>query len=439
MQSRPRPGDPTAAPTPTATEAAARTVLAGLDDTLRSDLEALYRDLHRHPEVGHQEVRTAALIAARLRAQGLETTEHIGTTGVTGVLHNGEGPTVLLRADMDALPVAEATGLPYASEHRGVMHACGHDVHLTCLLGLTDLMSTHRGVWRGTLIALFQPAEERGDGARTMIADGLRQRVPQPDVALAQHVTPLPAGQVRTRSGPFMATADSLRVTLHGRGTHGSTPDLGVDPVVLAAMIVVRLQTVVSRELSAATRAVVTVGSIHAGTGPNIIPDTAELQINVRTHDERARAHVLDAIGRIVRAECEASGSPRPPEVERTAAFPPTVNDDDTTSRVAAAFSAHFGDAAGTMEALPASEDFSEIPRAFGVPYTYWCIGGTAPDRYAEADAAGTVATTVPGNHSPQFAPVLQPTLDTGVRALLVAALAWLASPAHPADAPAEP
>ncbi|WP_328721910.1 amidohydrolase [Streptomyces sp. NBC_00247] len=412
----------------------ARTVLAGLD-TIRPGLEDLYKDLHAHPELGLREHRTAGKVSEALRGAGYEVVEGIGGTGVVGVLANGDGPVVLARADMDALPVRERTGLPYAStatvtgedgSEQPVMHACGHDVHMAALIGGARLMAESRDAWRGTFVALFQPSEERGDGADAMIADGLTSRVPRPDVVLAQHVLALPAGYVGTRPGPFLSAADSLRVTVHGRGGHGSMPQAAVDPVVMAAMIVVRLQTIVSRELAATTPAVVSVGSIHAGTGPNVIPDSAVIQLNVRTYDDATRAQVLGAIERIVLAECQASGSPEAPLIEQIASFPPTVNDEAVTARVADAFAAHFGDDAHTVELQTASEDLSLIPDAFGVPFTYWGIGGIDPELYAEAVRNGTVARDVPVNHSPFFAPVLQPTLDTGVSALTVAALAWL-------------
>ncbi|MFJ3336820.1 M20 family metallopeptidase [Streptomyces sp. NPDC086766] len=412
----------------------AHTVLANLDD-IRSGLEDLYKDLHSHPELGLREHRTAKKASDALRELGYEVTDGIGGTGVIGVLANGEGPIVMARADMDALPVRERTGLPYASvvtvageggAEQPVMHACGHDVHVTCLIGCARLMARAKDAWRGTFVALFQPSEENGDGADAMIDDGLTSKSPRPDVVLAQHVLPYPAGYVGVRSGPFLSAADSLRITVHGRGAHGSMPQSAVDPVVMAAMIVVRLQTIVSRELAATTPAVVTVGSIHSGTDPNIIPDSAVIQLNVRTYDDASRTQVLSAIERIVKAECEASQSPKAPEIERTVTFPPTVNDEAPTRRVAEAFAAHFGDDAHTIELQTASEDMSEIPRAFGVPFTYWGIGGIDPALYARAARDGTIARDVPVNHSPTFAPVTQPTLDTGVSALTVAALAWL-------------
>jgi amidohydrolase len=410
-------------------------VLAGLEGS-RSWREDLYRDVHQHPELSHQEQRTAGLVADRLRAAGYEVHEGVGGTGVVGVLRNGQGPTVLLRADMDALPVQEATDLPYASEVTAtdaegnevpVMHACGHDVHVTCLAGAAQLLADGRRHWTGTLVVLFQPAEETGDGARGMVEGGLAELIPTPTVALGQHVMPLPAGQVSVHAGPALSAADSIRITLHGRGAHGSMPQAAVDPVVLAAMIVVRLQTVVSREVAPGETTVLTVGSVQAGTKSNVIPDRAVLQVNVRTYSEATRAAVLDAIHRIVQAECAASGCPREPDFELFDRFPLTANDDAATQRVESAFAAFFGDQARPVGQQSASEDFSDIPDALGVPYTYWFIGGIDPDRYAAAVRAGRVAQDVPVNHSAAFAPVLQPTLDTGTQALVVAALAWLA------------
>lgn len=416
------------------TGSAIATVLAGLDD-IRPQVEDLYKDLHAHPELGHAEHRTSARAADLLRRWDYRVTDGIGGTGVVGVLANGDGPTVLLRADMDALPIREDTGLPYASTvtttdrdggRTPVMHACGHDVHVACLLGSARLMAASRDAWRGTLITLFQPSEEGGDGADAMLDDGLADMIPRPDVALAQHVLPYPAGHVGVRPGSFLSAADSLRITLHGRGAHGSMPQAAVDPVVLAALCVVRLQTVVSRELAATTPAVLTVGSVRAGSGPNVIPDSAVMELNVRTYDDQSRRRVLDAITRCVKGEAAASGAPVEPDIERLSAFPATVNDTETAERLAQAFGDHFGDDAHTIGLQTASEDFSEIPQAFDAPYAYWGIGGIDPELYADAVRRGTVDSEVPVNHSSRFAPVLQPTLDTGVSALTVAALAWL-------------
>ncbi|WP_347350464.1 amidohydrolase [Intrasporangium sp.] len=411
------------------------TMVLGRLDEVRAWQEELYRDLHAHPELSHQEQRTAEAVASRLSAAGCEVHTGVGGTGVVGILRNGTGPRVLLRADMDALPVREATDLPYASTATAtdsagvdlpVMHACGHDLHVTCLLGALDLLAGARQAWGGTVVAVFQPAEELGDGARGMVQDGLTDLVGPVDVALCQHVLPQPAGSVATRSGPVLSSADSMRVVVHGRGGHGSMPHATVDPVVVAAMIVVRLQTVVARELPPGEPAVLTVGSLQAGTKSNIIPESATLLLNVRTYSEQTRTVVLTAIERIVRAECAAAGAPREPELELFDHFPVTQNDPEVTARVAAAFTDHFGAAVRQLDRLTASEDFSDLPRAFGVPYTYWGIGGTDPELYDRAAAAGRLNQDVSVNHSPLFAPVLQPTLDTGTTALVVAALAWL-------------
>ena len=415
----------------------ATSVLSGLEG-VGGWAADFYRDLHAHPELSHQEHATASKVAERLGASGIEAHAGIGGTGVVGLIRNGEGPVVLLRADMDALPVAEATGLDYASDTTAtdgagnevpVMHACGHDMHVACLLGATHLLAASPDSWSGTVVAVFQPAEETGDGARAMLDGGLAALVPKADVALAQHVLPAPAGLVGTHPGPTLSAADSMRITLHGRGAHGSMPQAAVDPVVLAAMIVVRLQTVVARETRPGDPVVVTVGSIQAGTKSNVIADHAVIELNVRTYSEATRTSVLGAIKRIVDAECQASGCPEPADYELFDRFPLTNNDAGTTAKVAAAFASYFSERARPLPMQTASEDFSDIPNAFGVPYCYWGIGGTDPGTYHKAEQEGRVAQDVPVNHSAYFAPVIEPTLGTGVQAMVVAALAWLAPP----------
>ena len=360
------------------------------------------------------------------------------------MLQNGNGPTVLLRADMDALPLRERTGADYAStvtvaDQVPVMHACGHDIHVACLLGASRLLAEHQDPWRGTLVALFQPAEEVGDGARGMIADGLLDHIPAPDVALAQHVLPGVSGHVATRGGPVLSSADSLRITVHGRGGHGSMPQNTVDPVVLAAMIVIRLQAIISRETPPTEPAVLTVGSLRAGSKSNIIPDQAVLELNLRTYTDASRQRILASVRRTVEAECVASGCPRAPEFELFDSFPLTTNDEATTARVAEAFRRYFGERAGGLDLQTASEDFSDLPRAWNIPSTYWGIGGTDPATYLAAVRAGRVQEDIPANHSPMFLPILQPTLRTGTEALVTAALAWLGTDAPRQASPPAP
>ena len=409
-------------------------VLGGLE-ALLPDLEALYKDVHSHPELSMRESRTAGLAADHLRAAGFEVTAGVGVTGVVGVLRNGDGPTVMLRADMDALPVEEATGLPYASQataadHEGktvhVSHMCGHDMHVTWLAGATKLLAGTRSAWRGTLLAVFQPGEETAEGAKAMIADGLFQRFPKPDVVFGQHVMVGPAGTVAGRQGAITSAADSLQIRLFGRGAHGSMPQASIDPVVMAAATVMRLQAIVSREVAAAESAVVTVGALQAGTKENVIPDEAIIKLNVRTFDEGVRTRVLAAIERIVNAEAAASGAPRKPEITVLDHYPLNVNDRDASKRLAEAFSGYFGaERVRETGPAPASEDFGSFGSDWHSPSVFWFVGGTDPEVYAKAKAANRL-NELPVNHSPRFAPVLHPTLRTGVEALVVAARAWM-------------
>jgi amidohydrolase len=406
-------------------------------DRLIPDLEALYKDIHSHPELSMQETRTAGLGADRLRAAGYEVTTGVGKTGVVGLLRNGDGPTVMLRADMDALPVEEATGLPYASKVKmtdregntvPVGHMCGHDMHVTWLAGAATLFAHVRDAWRGTLMAVFQPGEETAEGAQAMIDDGLFKRFPKPAVVLGQHVMVGPAGAVAGRIGAITSAADSLQIRLFGRGAHGSMPQSSIDPVVMAAATVMRLQTVVSREVAAAEAAVVTVGALQAGTKENVIPDEAIIKLNVRTFDEGVRKRVLAAIERIVNAEAAASGAPRPPEITPLDRYPLTVNDAEATQRVVDAFRRHFpAECVRQTGAAPASEDFGSFGTEWHVPSVFWFVGGTDPDVYARAKEAGRL-NELPVNHSPLFAPVIHPTLQTGVETLVVAAQAWFSA-----------
>ncbi len=400
----------------------------------RPFIEALYRELHAAPELSHREHRTAARMAQVLRELGFETHEGVGeSTGVVGLLRRGEGPTVLLRADMDGLPVTEAELVPYRSsavdeldgQRVGVMHACGHDTHMAALAGALRVLVEQQD-WSGTIVAVFQPAEETIDGAQGM-QQALRALVPGGiDIALGQHVMPAAAGEVLSAGGPVMAAADHLIVTVHGRGGHGSQPEKTIDPIVLAASMVVRLQTIVAREVAPSDRAVVTVGTFHAGTKQNIIPDTARFELNVRSFEPRVRERVLAAIERIVQGECQVAGAP-PATIERGVSAPLTVNDPGAAARLAEAFDAVFGDRHLPQEPKLGSEDFSELAAAWGAPYVYWFFGGFDPETVERARERGTTDVDVPSNHSPGFIPVPQPTLDTATMAMVTAARTFLA------------
>lgn len=392
-------------------------------DQYSSWQEPLFEDLHRHPELSMQEERTRGIVAEHLTESGYDI-QHIGG-GVVGVLENGEGPVVLLRADMDGLPVKEASGLPYASVHtqadaagqvQSTMHACGHDFHVVAGLGAAALLAAHREDWSGTFIALFQPGEEIAAGAAAMVADGLTDKIPAPQMCLGQHVLTAPAaGRVAVAPGPVLSSSVSMRVRVHGAGSHGSMPHLGIDPVVLASAIVTRIQTLVAREIAPGDFGVVTVGALHAGTSANIIPDKAELALNFRAYSDEILDHLVEGVQRMVRAECVAARSPQEPEFELFNHYPVTDNDPQVAAQVRAAFEAQFGpDRVETMAPVTASEDFSGVPDAFGAPYCYWGVG-------AYADGRGAAP-----NHSPLWAPDLQPTLRVGTEAAASAAFALL-------------
>jgi amidohydrolase len=376
------------------------------------DLEVLYKDLHAHPELPFAEHRTAGIAAQRLDAAGFTVTTGIGGTGVAGVLRNGDGPAVLLRADMDALPLREETGLDYASdvvvtdahgERTHVMHACGHDMHVTWLCGATAELAAARGDWQGTVIAVFQPAEEIGAGAKAMLDDGLLRRVGVPDAVLGQHVFPREAGTVLYRAGAMMGASESWDVTLYGRGGHGSRPEQTVDPVVMAASAVLRLQTLVAREIAPADRGVVTVSRLRAGHAANVIPDTATITLNFRAFDAEVQRRLTEGARRIIDAEAAASGAPRPPSYQTLSSLPVTVNDAGLTTQLAGVLRN-----AVEMEPVMGSEDFGRFGTAAGVPSVFWGVGGSS-------DGA-------PGNHSPLFAPQIEITLPAGVNALVTAA-----------------
>ena len=406
-------------------------------DGLLPELEDLYKDVHAHPELSMQETRTAGLAADHLHAAGYEVTTRVGETGVVGVLRNGDGPTVMLRADMDALPVKEATGLPYASKVKAtngegkavpVAHACGHDMHVAWLAGAAKVLADRRATWRGTLLAVFQPGEETAQGARAMLDDGLRDRFPKPDVIFGQHLMVGPAGAVAGRAGVITSAADTLQIRLFGRGAHGSMPKASIDPVVMAAATVMRLQTVISREIAADEAAVLTVGVLQAGTEANVIPEEALIELNVRTFDPAVRHRVMAAIVRIVDAEAKASGAPRKPKITTLDRYPLNTNDSAASERVVGAFLQHFGaERIREVGPAPASEDFGLFGSEWGSPSVYWFVGGTDPAVYAKAKQ-GHRLHKLPVNHSPKFAPVIHPTLRTGVEAMVLAARVWLSA-----------
>ncbi len=403
--------------------------------------EDLYKHFHSHPELSHQEVQTAATAAQHLSKLGSYSIhQNIGGHGLAAVLRNGTGKTILLRADMDGLPVEEKTNLPYASKvtmadtdgiTKPVMHACGHDMHVTSLLGAADLLLQARHSWRGTLIVLFQPAEERGAGAQAMVSDGLYDKIPVPDIALGAHLMPYRAGTVGTKVGLMASAADSFLITIYGRGGHASQPHRTIDPVVMAAQIVVRLQTIVSREVGPDDAAVVTVGSVQAGMTENIIADKAEIRVNVRTIERKTRERVLAAVRRIVKAECEASGAVQEPKFESTSSFPFTVNDAVATTPLEEVFSQAFEQYDNNIPRLHGSEDFSILATSQGKPASFWVYGGVDPEVWDKAESEGRVQEDVPINHSPFFAPVVQPTLRTGVDSYALAALAFLSGEEH--------
>ncbi len=385
---------------------------------------ALYVDLHQHPELSGYETRTASKLAAELRALGYTVTEHVGGTGVVAILKNGPGKTVMLRTELDALPVEEQTGLPYASKVRAkdaagrdvpVGHMCGHDLHIGALVATAGIMARDRKSWRGTLMLIGQPAEETITGASAMVNDGLFTRFPRPDVVLALHVgNELPAGKVGVTAGIYDSNADSLRIKIYGKGGHGSAPHTAVDPIVIAARTILALQTIVSREVKPGEFAVVTVGYITAGTKNNIIPDVAELGLTVRTYKADVRKQVLEAITRITDAEAQAAGAPRAPTIERYETTDAVYNDPALTQRLRTVLEAALDPGNVVTEGpITASEDFSVFVSQ-GIPGFYLSLGGADPEKYELAKASGT---HLPSNHSSLFAPDVDPAMHTAIRA----------------------
>jgi hippurate hydrolase len=393
-------------------------------DSVYQDAHSLYLDLHEHPELSGHETQTAAKLAGKLKAAGYEVTEQVGGTGVVAVLKNGNGPTIMLRTELDALPVEERTGLPYASKVQvkddggrdvAVMHACGHDVHMASLLGTAEIMAHSRNTWHGTLILIGQPAEETIGGAEGMIKAGLFTRFPKPDAIVALHVgNELPAGTVSITPGIYNTNSDSVRITIYGKGGHGAAPQTTIDPIVIAARTILSLQTIASREVKPGELAIVTVGYIRAGTKNNIIPDQAEMGLTIRTYKQEIRKQVLAAISRIAKAEAEAAGAPREPLVEHFEGTDAVYNEPALAERLRAPLEAALGkDHVEITGPITPSEDFSYFVEQ-GVPGFYFSLGGADPQKFAEAKAKGE---HLPSNHSSLFAPDVDPALHTGIAA----------------------
>ena len=399
--------------------------------------EDIYKQIHQNPELGCQEVKTASVVAKHLEGIGFKVREKIGGAGVAGILENGRGKTILLRSELDALPIEEKTELHYASRNqmkdvedgatKPVMHACGHDMHMASLLAASKLLADARSEWSGTLIIVFQPNEERAGGARAMVDGGLYDHIPKPDILLAQHINAAKTGTVTVGYGAVMTAASTMKVRIFGHGGHGSAPHNCVDPIVLAGYILTRLQSVVSRETSPSETAIVTCGSIHGGEAANVIPAHVDLQLNVRAYDEGVLEKTLMAVRRIIKHECEASESPKEPEIDSFYRFPPTINDHDLVDEIRGTFGKYFGDNLLGGPPFTASEDFSILATSVNKPYVFWSFGGTSAQKYDEALKAGKLLK-LPGNHSPYFAPDVGTSLKTGVDAAAVAALTFLAT-----------
>lgn len=409
-------------------------VLAGLDAAYTA-MDALYRDIHQHPELSGQEVQTAAKLAAALRGLGFEVTEKVGGYGVVGVLRNGPGPTVMVRTELDALPVREQTGLPYAStvtvrneagETVPVMHACGHDLHMATWFGAATLLAKARKDWQGTLIFIGQPAEEGVAGAQRMIDDGLMTRFPKPDYVLALHDTNLlPAGQVDAIAGPASAASASVDVSFHGRGGHGALPHLAVDPVLIASRFVVTLQSVIAREINPLDPAVITVGTFHAGIKRNVIADEAKVELTVRAYKPEVHQHLIDAIARIAKGEAAAGNAPREPTVTVLPDRSEVVyNDPAMAARLKDALRRGLGDGnVQSIEPTMASEDFGVFGRVAKAPSVQLRLGVVEPKAFEALKAKGQLA---PGVHTAQFAPEREPSLRTGATALTLSVLELL-------------
>ncbi len=405
--------------------ASAQTYAASKEiDAAYSEAHALYLDFHQNPELSSHETRTAAKLASYFRSLGFDVTEHVGGTGIVAILKSGSGPTIMLRTELDALPVEEKTGLPYASTVRvkddsglevSVSHVCGHDLHMAAVFGTAEILAQTKRTWSGTLMVIGQPAEETVSGAKAMIDDGIFTRFPKPDMAVALHVmNDFPAGKLGVGSGYRLTSTDALRVTIYGKGGHGALPQSTIDPIVIASRTVIALQTIVSREVKPGDAAVVTVGYIHAGTKNNIIPDEAEMGLTVRAYKPEVRKQLLAAIARITKAEADAAGAPRSPLIEHYEWTDAVYNDPALTARLKETLESALGkDNVVFAEPTMPSDDFSYFTEQ-GIPSVFFILGGADPQKFAEAAANGEA---LPSNHSPFFAPDVDPALHTAIAA----------------------
>lgn len=401
---------------------------------------SIYKDIHQHPELPYQEARTAALVADHLESLGYEVQRNVGGHGVVGILCNGSGKTVLLRSELDALPMKEDTGLPYASEveqidadgtKKAVMHGCGHDMHIASLLGAADLLLRVKDSWAGTLVCVFQPNEERMLGALAMIDDGLFNKIPMPDVVLGQHAVPTKAGTIATRSGRVLGFLDSLDVRVYGKGTHSSTPELGIDPILMASNIVSSLQMVVTREIDFKEPCVITCGEFHAGTDASIIPEYADFKVDIRSFNKDIQTTAFNAFKRIIEGQCQAANSPKKPRIMTLASVPPIDNDDAATAKFTAALNSYYGDEASEkvilMDLDITADDFvfmAHPPGEKPIPYVYWNYGVTPRDDYDKAEAEGKLKD-LPFNHNGKFAPEIEPSLRAGIEGLAIASVTF--------------
>ncbi|EGX88235.1 Peptidase M20D/carboxypeptidase Ss1 [Cordyceps militaris CM01] len=400
----------------------------------------IYKDLHQHPELPCQESRTAAVVAGHLQSLGFRVQSNIGGHGVVGILSNGEGKTVLLRSELDALPIAEDTGLPYASKvkqvdldgiTKPVMHGCGHDMHMACLLGAADLLQRVQDFWSGTLVCVFQPNEERLLGAQAMIDDGLFSKIPMPDIVLGQHAVPTRAGTIGTRPGRVLAFLDSLAVRVYGKGTHSSTPELGIDPILMASCIISRLQMVVAREIDFREPCTITCGYFHAGTDASIIPEFADFKVDIRSFDQNIQNTAVKAVSRIIEGECRAANSPKPPRISTSAHCPPIDNDAEATGKFACALQRFYKDdepgKVVEMDLDITADDFVLLGHPPGekpIPYVYWNFGVIPRDEYDQAAKDGRIQD-LPSNHNPKFAPEIEPSLRAGIEGLAIASVTF--------------